>query len=260
MDEESSDPIAHIEQDAFSHHPSNPFDLAADGASSDPILLTPSKRKSKRETPRVQEIKEEQVAMRAQARPGPESDAKVTLQTVPRREGQEVNADFDETQDIEQVMEDEIMEDETMEDYDEPIEDNELSEGDFKERTSDENFTFQLKSPEEQAEIEEEIEDLLHKVPQLADDYEVMDRLGTGGVDHFCATLPPCSNNLPLQGLSLLYTKPLTSTTTRNGITRSGVTTTLRIHLRGTNHVHVSLESLFLLPLSVSLSLPLRDE
>ena len=259
MNEESSDPIAYIKRDAFSHHPSNPFELAADGASSDPILLTPSKRKSKREKPRTQAIEKED-AMGAQESPGLGSDATVILQTANPREELGVNVDLDDTQDIEQAMEDECVEDETMEDYDEPVRDHELSEGDFRERTSDEHFTLGLKSPEEQAEIEEEIEDLLRRVPQLADDYEVLDRLGTGVADPFYVIIPLHCNFLPLQVHSPPYTKPLISTTTRNGITRYGTANTLRIHLHGTNHVHVSLGSLLLLPLSASLSPPLRDE
>ena len=257
MSEESSDPIAYIKQDAFSHHPSNPFELATDGASSDPILLTPSKRKSKREKPRVQAIKEGKDAMRAQERPGLGLDAMVM---APPQEEQEVNAGLDETQDIEQAMEDECVENETMEDYDEPVGDHELSEGDFRERTSDEHFTLDLKSPREQAEIEEEIEDLLQKVPQLADDYELLDRLGTGVADPFYIIIILHYNYPPLQVLSLPYTKPLISITTRNGITRYGMASTLRIHPHGTNHVHVSLGNLLLLPSNASLSPPPRDE
>ena len=259
MNEESSDPIAYIKQDAFSHHPSNPFEPAADGVSSDPILLTPSKRKSKRVKPRVQAIQEGDV-IRAQEQPGLGSDATIILQAAPPREEQEVNTDLDETQDVEQAMEDEYVEDEVMEDYDEPVKDHELSDGDFRERTSDEHFTLGLKSLGEQAEIEEEIEDLLQKVPQLADDYELLDRLGTGVADYFYVIILVHCNPLPLQVLSPPYTKPLISTTTRNGITRCGTASTFRTHLHGTNHVHVSLGSHLLLPSSASLSPPLQDE
>ncbi|KAF9463068.1 kinase-like protein [Collybia nuda] len=44
----------------------------------------------------------------------------------------------------------------------------------------DEEFSINLKSPEERQEIEEEIEDLDKAVPQLKTDYKVIDRLGTG--------------------------------------------------------------------------------
>ncbi|KLO14549.1 kinase-like protein [Schizopora paradoxa] len=44
----------------------------------------------------------------------------------------------------------------------------------------DEENTLQLKPPEEQEEILEEIEDLENAVPQLTDDYKIIDRLGTG--------------------------------------------------------------------------------
>lgn len=45
---------------------------------------------------------------------------------------------------------------------------------------ADEEFTLLQKSPEERAEIEEEIADLCEAVPGLADDYRLVDRLGTG--------------------------------------------------------------------------------
>ena len=45
---------------------------------------------------------------------------------------------------------------------------------------TDEELTIQLKSREEQAEIEEEILDLETAVPQLTEDYKIIDRLGTG--------------------------------------------------------------------------------
>ncbi|KAG5650090.1 hypothetical protein H0H81_000808, partial [Sphagnurus paluster] len=44
----------------------------------------------------------------------------------------------------------------------------------------DEEMTLQLKTPEERAEIEEEIADLEAKVPILSTDYKLIDRLGTG--------------------------------------------------------------------------------
>lgn len=185
MNSESSDPIAYIERDPFSHHPSNPFEPPADDASSDPMLLTPSKGKSKRKKPRAQAIKEEGDVKRIEEQPNLELDATVILQKAPPQHEQEENAELDETQDAEQAMEGECSEDDTMEDYYRPVEDHELSEGDFREHTSDELLTLDLKTPKEQAEIEEEIEDLVQKVPQLADDYELLDRLGTGVADPF---------------------------------------------------------------------------
>ncbi len=194
MTSESSDPIAYIGRDPFSHHPSNPFELPADDASSDPMLLTPSKRKSKRKKPQAQAIQEEGDLRRTEEQPDPELDATAILQKVPPQDEQEENTELDETLDAEQAMEGEYFDDETMEDYDEPVGDHELSEGDFRERTSDEHLTLDLKSPKEQAEIEEEMEDLAQKVPQLADDYELLDRLGTGVADPFYVTTSLRSN------------------------------------------------------------------
>ncbi|KAL7282671.1 hypothetical protein ACG7TL_004144 [Trametes sanguinea] len=45
---------------------------------------------------------------------------------------------------------------------------------------TDEELTIYLKSREEQAEIEEEIADLENAVPELTEDYKIIDRLGTG--------------------------------------------------------------------------------
>ncbi|KAI0650374.1 kinase-like protein [Trametes meyenii] len=45
---------------------------------------------------------------------------------------------------------------------------------------TDEELTIYLKSRDEQAEIEEEIADLESAVPELIDDYKIIDRLGTG--------------------------------------------------------------------------------
>ncbi|KAK7064358.1 kinase-like protein [Favolaschia claudopus] len=50
---------------------------------------------------------------------------------------------------------------------------------DFQE-DSDEEFTILKKSPEERHEIEEEIAELEAAVPQLTEDYKLVDRLGTG--------------------------------------------------------------------------------
>ncbi|KZT36685.1 kinase-like protein [Sistotremastrum suecicum HHB10207 ss-3] len=44
----------------------------------------------------------------------------------------------------------------------------------------DEENTLQNRDPEERQQIEEEIEDLLETVPQLAEDYRILDQLGTG--------------------------------------------------------------------------------
>jgi len=55
-----------------------------------------------------------------------------------------------------------------------------ISDEEFEAHTSDDEIAFELKSPEEQEEIKEEIEELLEKMPELAKDYALTDRLGTG--------------------------------------------------------------------------------
>ncbi len=45
---------------------------------------------------------------------------------------------------------------------------------------TDEEISILSKDKEEQVAIEDEIRDLLHAVPRLADDYRIVDRLGTG--------------------------------------------------------------------------------
>ncbi|KXN86110.1 Cell cycle serine/threonine-protein kinase hsk1 [Leucoagaricus sp. SymC.cos] len=45
---------------------------------------------------------------------------------------------------------------------------------------TDEENTINDRSPEERKEIEEEIQDLMQSVPQLQEDYKIVDRLGTG--------------------------------------------------------------------------------
>lgn len=45
---------------------------------------------------------------------------------------------------------------------------------------TDEELTINLKTQEEREEIEDEIEDLQEAVPELTDDYRIVDRLGTG--------------------------------------------------------------------------------
>ncbi len=61
------------------------------------------------------------------------------------------------------------------EEEDEPEEDPEEDDDE-----TDEETTIYLKSRDEQAEIEEEILDLENAVPQLTEDYKIIDRLGTG--------------------------------------------------------------------------------
>ncbi|KZT29486.1 kinase-like protein [Neolentinus lepideus HHB14362 ss-1] len=54
------------------------------------------------------------------------------------------------------------------------------SDDDGSEASTDEEMTIRLKPQEEQDEIEEEISDLEDLVPQLNEDYRIIDRLGTG--------------------------------------------------------------------------------
>ncbi|PFH50169.1 hypothetical protein AMATHDRAFT_145837 [Amanita thiersii Skay4041] len=73
------------------------------------------------------------------------------------------------------------IEEKKQEVYDEPIEmdqDDDYASDDS--MGTAEELTIQLKSKEEREEIEAEIDDLEHAVPQLAEDYKVVDRLGTG--------------------------------------------------------------------------------
>ncbi|KAI8982741.1 kinase-like protein [Trametes punicea] len=65
------------------------------------------------------------------------------------------------------------------EDMDQEEEEEEEEEEDFNDDT-DEELSIYLKSREEQAEIEEEIMDLEAAVPELTEDYKIIDRLGTG--------------------------------------------------------------------------------
>jgi hypothetical protein len=55
-----------------------------------------------------------------------------------------------------------------------------ISDEEFEAHTSDDEIAFELKSPEDQEEIKDEIEELLEKMPELAKDYALVDRLGTG--------------------------------------------------------------------------------
>jgi cell division control protein 7 len=70
----------------------------------------------------------------------------------------------DEDNDLEEAEEDEEDEDE-----------DEDAQGD-----TDEENTIHLKPPEERAEIEQEIAELEEAVPELTEDYRIVDRLGTG--------------------------------------------------------------------------------
>ncbi|RDX53726.1 kinase-like protein [Lentinus brumalis] len=95
-------------------------------------------------------------------------------------EGAEVAEDGDEDmldeegsgdEDMANAAEDTQPDDEEDEPEDDPEEDDD---------ETDEETTIYLKSREEQAEIEEEILDLENAVPQLTEDYKIIDRLGTG--------------------------------------------------------------------------------
>ncbi|KAG8819409.1 hypothetical protein FRC17_010463 [Serendipita sp. 399] len=55
-----------------------------------------------------------------------------------------------------------------------------LSDGPFVSHTSDDDLSFYMKTPEEQQEIETEMEELKEKIPELQENYELLDRLGTG--------------------------------------------------------------------------------
>lgn len=65
-------------------------------------------------------------------------------------------------------------------DGDQEMQDLELSEGEFQPHTSDDEIVFRIKSTEEQEEIADEIQELLTRIPDLKNDYELVDRLGTG--------------------------------------------------------------------------------
>lgn len=65
-------------------------------------------------------------------------------------------------------------------DGDLPNDDDGMEEDAYELDESDEETTIELKSPEEQQEIREEIQDLEDKVPELNEDYSIIDRLGTG--------------------------------------------------------------------------------
>lgn len=86
--------------------------------------------------------------------------------------GVEVDMD-EEEEEVEEVVED-----------DEDDDDDEAEAEDamdvLGEDTDDEELTLQAKSPEEREEIIEEIADLEDAVPQLTQDYKLLDRLGTG--------------------------------------------------------------------------------
>ena len=71
------------------------------------------------------------------------------------------------------------MEEVPKEDFDDD-EEMQMSEGEFQPRTSDDEIAFHLRSQEEQDEIEVEIQGLLERIPDLKNDYELVDRLGTG--------------------------------------------------------------------------------
>lgn len=76
--------------------------------------------------------------------------------------------------------EEEVPKDDFDVDGDQEMQDLELSEGEFQPHTSDDEIAFRLKSTEEQEEIADEIQELLTRIPDLKNDYELVDRLGTG--------------------------------------------------------------------------------
>lgn len=76
---------------------------------------------------------------------------------------------IDEKENHEEEQEEQQEEDDMAED-----------DNDAESEDTDEELTINLKSPEEREEIEEEIEDLLDTVPELNEDYRIVDRLGTG--------------------------------------------------------------------------------
>ena len=56
----------------------------------------------------------------------------------------------------------------------------EVAEEEVENEDTDEELTINLKAEDEREEIEDEIEDLLDAVPELTEDYRIVDRLGTG--------------------------------------------------------------------------------
>ncbi|KAH9854973.1 kinase-like protein [Lenzites betulinus] len=90
-------------------------------------------------------------------------------------EDADADADADAPAD-EDMLSDAESADEDMEDEEEAEEDDEDDGG----GDTDEELTIYLKPRDEQLEIEEEILDLEAAVPQLTEDYKIIDRLGTG--------------------------------------------------------------------------------
>ena len=99
------------------------------------------------------------------------------------------------------------------------------------EEAMEEEHSIYFRPIEERREIEEEIEDLQRAVPRLREDYEIIDRLGTGA----CSFLLRQGHAAQfLQVLSRPYTRRLTSDT-MNGTTPHGVVAISQDHLAATN-------------------------
>ncbi|EJD01680.1 kinase-like protein, partial [Fomitiporia mediterranea MF3/22] len=82
-----------------------------------------------------------------------------------------------------QPVEQLIDEEDDIVDVDDEVPDTqpvEFEDDEPEEPRTDEEMTILLKSPEEREEIEDEIADLEDAVPQLTEDYKIVDRLGTG--------------------------------------------------------------------------------
>ncbi|KIL70478.1 hypothetical protein M378DRAFT_183937 [Amanita muscaria Koide BX008] len=89
---------------------------------------------------------------------------------------QPLHADMDEDQDPDQEQE---QPDDNDNDNDDNNDQHNLY-SDLVVLATDEETTLQLKPKDEQEDIEEEIHDLMTAVPQVAGDYKIIDRLGTG--------------------------------------------------------------------------------
>lgn len=148
---------------------------AIDG-SSDPTLLR-ARRRTKHEY-----VEEEDDIMEDEVVDNDEDEEQEEEQIYPIRYVPQLDED-----DIEDDGEEED-EEEDEEDVEEDVEDEEdeeedvyeLSSGEFEPHSSDDEFDFELKTEQEQDDIQAEIESLLQKMPELAEDYQLVDRLGTG--------------------------------------------------------------------------------
>lgn len=196
---ESSDPLGKMDVEPLSQHPSNPFESSIRRAprdhdenpsSVDPTLLvgTPHKRQTLTVEAPEETFEEDQTMQTHEEEEVEEVDAEeetvdldedMTLINNDVEDGDDPESDPGD-QDIKEDEEEPEYESSEDEDPNRPIEPHELSEGDFVERSSDDQLSLELKPEIEKREILEEIADLEAKVPQLTDDYELVDRLGTG--------------------------------------------------------------------------------